>query len=352
MEEAKTQIEAQSVPPTPVALARAERTSVQAWQALDWTQERIDLARKQVAPPTATEGEFKFFLEWCQQTGLNPFVKQAYLIERWDAASGNKRHEPMAAEAGFAARADALPDFRGMKSGVVYAGDMFGINEETQTVVHEWDLASRMKHGSKVLGAWAHATREGRVVEISWVTVESRIQLKKDGQPNVFWKKDPGGQVRKCARADQYRRAYPNIFAGWYDPAENIDDEREINAPPPAPKTPTGKSDALRERLKKQAQTVDAAKATPPPAKAGPPPLDCVRFGPFKGTLIADVPTADLDAANQQANRELGNAKGTEPWVVTVKEGIAAITAELEKREHAQPDPDPTNSSEPTPPTV
>lgn len=334
---------------TPSALALApQRTSIQAWQALDWTQERIDLARKQVAPPTATEGEFKFFLEWCQQTGLNPFVKQAFLIERWDANSGSKRHEPMAAEAGFAARADALPDFRGMKSGVVYLGDTFGIDEASQTIVHEWDLATRAKNGNKVIGAWAHAKREGRDIEISWVTVESRIQLKKDGTPNVFWKKDPAGQVRKCARADQYRRAYPNIFAGWYDPAENIDEEREVNAPPAAPTKPTAKSDALRERLKNQAKTVDAPKATPPSKgeKAGPPPIDCVRFGPFKGTAIADVPTPDLEAAVSEANRQLANATGKEPWCQSVREGINAISAELDKREHAQTDPDPANAGD------
>lgn len=347
--EAKQQPEAQSSPPTKtVALSRAERTSVQAWQALDWTQERIDLARKQVAPPTATEAEFKFFLEWCQQTGLNPFVKQAYLIERYDSQSNTKKHEPMAAEAGFAARADALPDFRGMKSGVVFVGDQFGIDEETQTVVHQWDIATRIKNGNKVLGAWAHATREGRLVEISWVTVESRIQKKRDGTPNVFWLRDPAGQIRKCARADQYRRAYPNIFAGWYDPAESIDEEREVNAPPPAPTKPTGKSDALRERLKKQAQTVDAAKASPPQGtKAGPPPVDCVRFGPFKGTLIADVATADLEAANVTANQQLVAASGKEAWVPSVREGIAAIAAELERRGLAAPADD-TQHDEPT----
>lgn len=344
-----------------LASRRIGTTAVSPWQSMDWTPERKALLQKQLCPPTATALEFEYYFDWCRQTGLNPFVKQCYLIERWDTVSNTKRHEPMVAEAGFAARADALPDFRGMKSGVVYAGDIFGIDEEAGKVVHEWDLATRAKAGNKVLGAWAQGFRDGRVCEITWLTLETRIQMKKataqgPAAPTIFWARDSPGQIRKCARADQYRRLYPNIFAGWYEPAEAREEEMEVNpAPTAAPAKPTGKSDALKDRLKRAAaQTVDAkaeTKAdTKPTSKA--PPIDCVRFGPHKGTLISDVSTIDLEAAISEANRGLANATGKEPWVQSVKEGIAAITAELERREANPPSVDdvlPRDENEPQP---
>lgn len=221
------------------AMVVDQRTqSVSRWSPTVWDADRIALARKAVTPPTATKEEFEFFIAWCRRTGLDPFVKQAYLIKRWDAQSNTERHEPMAAEQGMAARADAEPDYRGMRSGVVYAGDKFSVDEEAQKVIHTWSPEERAKAGMKILGAWAHGKREGREVEITYVTLESRIARKKDGSVTKFWATDPAGQLRKCARADQYRRLYPNLFASVYLTAEleNLD-ERDVTPPRSVPST-------------------------------------------------------------------------------------------------------------------
>lgn len=317
------------------------------WQPLEFTTERLELMKKAICPPTATEGEFRFFVEWCRQTGLNPFLKQAYLVERYDSQTNTKKHDPMVAEAGFAARADALEDFGGMRSGVVYAGDEFMIDEVTQEITHRWSIEARSKHGTKVLGAWAHATRAGRVVEITWLTIESRIQRKKDGSATRFWHVDPAGQLRKCARADQYRRAFPNIFAGWYDPAETRDGEEvEVNAPPAPSRAPDAKTDALKARLGVSrvvdAKTVSDAKPsdakapnpTPPKGSSATtaPPLDQLRFGPNKGRPISDATTLELEEALNLAHAQLAQATGKEPWVKSVREGVDAIDAEIERR--------------------
>jgi phage recombination protein Bet len=314
-------------------------TAVSEWKPVEWNAERIDLARKTYAA-TATKEEFEFFIEWCRQTGLNPFLKQAFLIPRRQKIGDKwaEKHEPLAAEAGMAARADSMPDFRGMKAAVVYAGDTFGIDEVSQTIVHEWTLAERAKHGNRVVGAWAHAKREGREIEITYLTLESRIGKTSEGQATKFWATDPAGQLKKCARADQWRRAYPAIFNGVYIQEEMDRDEYEVNsAPVPTVVRPNGKSEALKERIKKAAnQTVDASKAAPKKeAKqtTATIPIDCVRFGPFKGTLIKDVGSADLEEAIKEANRGLAQATGKEAWVGPVKEGIKAISDELDRRE-------------------
>ena len=334
-----------------------ERSAVAPWQPLEFTDERLALMRKAITPPTATAEEFSFFVEWCRQTGLNPFLKQAYLIERRAKVNNAwiSKHDPMVAEAGFAARADALPDFGGMRSGVVYAGDEFMIDEVTQEITHRWSIEARAKAGNKVLGAWAHAVRYGRVVEITWLTLESRIQKSSEGVATKFWASDPAGQIRKCARADQYRRAYPNVFANWYDVAEARDTEVEVNAAPTAPVAAPGdrqaKSAALKTRL--GVKTVDAAPASAPAeakaaaskpadgkaAEAKPksevPPIEEIRFGPHKRKLIADATTIELEESLVVAHEQLAACTGKEAWVPTVREGVDAIDAEIERREGA-----------------
>ena len=343
------------------ALDRLRNEARPVWEAFVWTPERIELARKTVCPPTATPDEFAFFLEWCGQTGLNPFLKQAFLIERWDAANNSKRHEPMAAEAGFAARADALPDFGGIESGVVYAGDDFGIDEAKQEIRHVWSAAERAKNGNKVLGAWARATRVGRKVEISYVTFDSRAGKKRDGTLTKFWATDPAGQLRKCARADQYRRAYPNIFAGVYDVAESaVLDEGEIDVTPRppgiAPSAGETKTSALTDFLKRTASTSKAAatvtvkpstsspapKASPPKgAKSSAPPITALRFGPSKGKPLSEASVDELEAAAALAREQVAKASGSEGWLSGTVEGIQAIVDELAARSRALDESEP-----------
>jgi phage recombination protein Bet len=323
------------------------------WEAPTWDAERTDLLRKTLVPPTASALEFEFYLAWCKRTGLDPFLKQAYLVERWDAQNNTKKHEPMAAEAGMAARADAMPDFGGMKSGVVYAGDEFMIDEITQEITHRWSAEARAKQGGKVLGAWAHGKRTGRVVEITYVTFESRCGRKKDGSLTKFWLTDPAGQIRKCARADQYRRLFPNIFAGVYAEEEKAMFEHERDVTPTALDAgdKQAKSKALAEKLgvkkveasKLGAPAHDAVTGEVTPQKTAAPPIDCVRFGPVKGKRIADCTTAELSEAVDVAQKALAQATGKEPWCASVHEGLKAVHAEVDRRldaaSEAMPEP-------------
>ena len=270
--EAEATTVVQPHPTTNAQLATVTRAMPSKWVEVEWTADRIALAKKAVCPPTATDAEFEFFIAWCKRTGLDPFIKQAYLVERWDTVSNIKRHEPMAAEAGMAARADAQPDFLGMRSGVVYAGDEFILDEDTQTIVHRWTPELRAKGGNRVLGAWAHGRRIGREVEITYLTLESRIGKKRDGTVTQFWARDPAGQLRKCARADQYRRLYPNLFSGVYIEGEILD-EREVDITPPSTQAADHKQ-ALRasvaERLKATAAPPASAPSTRAPAPTPP----------------------------------------------------------------------------------
>lgn len=311
------------------ALASTSRaTTVLPWRKLEWSEELKQTLRKAIAPPSASDAEVDYFRLWCERTGLDPFVKQAYLVERYDSVSNTKKHEPMAAEAGMAALADSMPDFRGMRSGVVYAGDEFIIDEETQMVHHRWNPAERAKNKMQIIGAWAHGKRDGRETEITYLTLDSRIARKRDGTPTKFWATDPAGQLRKCARADQYRRLYPNLFAGAYVEGELRDDaiEVEVNE---APKSAKSGNASLKEKL--GVKPIDST-ATVLPVASSAPPIDCLRFGPSKGKKLTECTDAELTAAHAVATEQLSKATGKEKWFQNVKEGIDAVDAEVERR--------------------
>lgn len=324
--------------PAPANLATAKPIDRLAPKAIEWTEARIDLLRKQVCPPSASREEFELFLEWCRMTGLNPFIQQAYLIPRRQKVGEKwvEKHQPLAAIGGMRALVDLQPDYEGFEGGAVYAGDRFGANQKTGELIHEWDLESRLARGWKVIGAWGHAKRRGRVTKLVFLPIESRIQ------DSPFWRNDPSGQIAKCAEAAAYRECYPNALAGVFLSEEWRDDgaPAEIDVTPPAVST-TSKTSALRERVEAAAKAAtEAVEAKKKPAAAKPAdkpagpvtlPIEQIRFGKFKGKLIADLSTIELDATLAEA--ETLRPKITGQWVTPFNEGVAAIQNEIALRE-------------------
>lgn len=358
-------------------MSATEQAAIQKFQGNTpnlWDDARIALARKAVTPPTATEDEFLFFIEWNRRTGLDPFIKQSYLVERRSKVPGSKdqwttKHEPLAAEAGMAALADAQADYGGIKGAIVYAGDVFDVDENEQVITHKWNLADRAKNANKVVGAWAHAKRKGRTVQIVYLPIESRMQTKKDYNsgkevPTQFWSKDPGGMILKCARALSYRLAYPNIFSGVFI-REEIRDEEEVETleaqTPPA--TPPGATRTVALLAKVQQQVAPAPAATqtveqvPVQTVAETKPVEVVKddpaeaahtesldqreeaeigpllaFGKMKGTPISALDAEQLAGCIVFATEKIKTAKPTDNWVVPLRANLAALLTEEQKR--------------------
>lgn len=329
-----------------------------------WTEQQRNLIRKTVCPPNTTDLEFEFFSAFCAQTGLNPLLKQAWLIPRKQKNPITEKYEekmePQVAEIGMRARADSMPDYRGIEGDSVYEGDEFLVDASAGVVIHKYSTQARAKAGNKLLGAWARVEREGRRPSLAYLTFNSRSQT------SPFWTKDPQGQIAKCARAHVLRLAYPNVFAGAYI-AEEMNREIEINDPPvqqqsasateeleqrlrarlkvvkvePTPlgsdttqtvATPAEKEQAIADALNSAAK---AAAATVMEKKSTQPPITHLRFGPAKGTALADASTIELEEALEVARKNVANLKEgeTPKWLAGTLEGIAAAEAEIEKRD-------------------
>lgn len=337
---------------TAIATARTIEVDRFLPKALEWTPERVALLKGQVCPPTATQGEFELFLDWCKATGLNPFIQQAYLIERSVNVGGTyvKKHQPQAAIGGFRALADLQPDFEGGHGGAVYAGDKFAVNQQTAEVVHEWDTDSRIAKGMRVIGAWWHVLRRGRVTRVVFLELGSRVQTTKEGKPTKFWATDPAGMITKCAEAAAFREAFPSLFSGVFL-AEEVREEY------PAPEVSgvvsgSTATDALKDRIAKSAAGSSGhGPSRVKPLGADPVlPLAFVRFGAHKGTRIADLSGVELDAVLEEAKalrpKVRGNASTGEPWLLLFDEGVSAVAAEIAQRRN-ETAPTPTPAPEP-----
>lgn len=326
-------------------LATTEQASVVAWEPPRWTDERIALAKKHVCPVTATDAEFEYFIAWSKRTGLDPFVKQSYLIERSAKVNGNwvTKHEPMAAEAGMAARADVLPDFRGMAGGTVYEGDDFEIkttDDGSQVVTHQWSLKARKAAGDKLLGAWAHIKRAGRIVHPTFLTFESRVPRDREGKvSSPFWRGEKGPeQLLKCCRAAQYRLGFPNIFAGVFIEGEVDDLAEEAERLERSEAAPAGSSatDTLAAKVRAR---VAAAAAAQKPANSNTTavqPPDVLTFGEKKG-LPKGKRIAELTSDELREAIDLGDASvkesPTASWVPVVSACVEALRKEQATRE-------------------
>lgn len=381
-----------------------------------WTKEQRDLIRKTICPPNTTDLEFEFFVTWCAQTGLNPMLKQAWLVPRKQKNPANGRYEekmePQVAEIGMRARADELPDYRGIKGDAVYEGDEFMVDADAGTIIHKWSLSARKAAGNKLLGAWARVARENREPSLVFVTLESRIQTYYDFESKAqvvtpFWKKDPAGQIAKCARAAALRLAYPNVFAGQFIEGETRE-EIEVN-PPPTPPAGASASEDLEARLrgrlkvlkvdpvpledvpwsetekpaekqpekvpvesaekdlsqavkkaadeamkavdekKKKAEKVDEEKKTEK-KKRTDLPITHLRFGKAAGTLLTDCSTVEIEEALDLAKKGIAGLGNEKPaWLAATLEGITAAEAEIARRRTQDDSTDAESEAPPEP---
>lgn len=306
---------------------------------VEWTEQRVELLKRTITPRECTDDEFQLFLEQCKHTGLNPFLKQAYMIERKQNvkdARGNwtevKRFEFQAAEIGMAARANQFPDFRGMKGAAVFEKDIFEMDHAEGTVVHK---SAPTKMRGQLLGAWAHATRERHDIPITWLDLSSRIQTTRDGKVTRFWATMPDGQIAKCARAEQYRLAYPQIFSGVYIPEEMPNESGGPTEPPPT-KTPakaSSRTAEVKEQLSRQVKPKGKAPAklvqnTPSTQTAQ---ILAIGIGKRAGAVIAEMPVEDLTAAIYERTSFVSkNPKHKD--VPTLKAELGALQAEATRR--------------------
>lgn len=159
-----------------------------------------------------TDQEVMMFLSLCKYQGINPFLREAYLIKY-----GTQPATIVTGKETFLKRAMRNPAYQGHEAGVVVLLKDGLIDNRKGTVVLE---------GEKLLGGWAMVHIKGWQVPLLLTVDFNEYCLRKaDGTPMSNWASKPATMIRKVALVQALREAFPEDLGGMYAPEERAVDE-------------------------------------------------------------------------------------------------------------------------------
>jgi len=155
----------------------------------------------------ATDEEAYVFLQLCKARGLNPFLKEAYLI-KYDHVNPATM---VVGKDAFMKRAETHIEYDGFEAGIIVEyNDSSGFS-----IVDENRVGTFLREGETLLGGWAKVYRKDhtRPVEIT-------VSMKEFNTGKSSWKKMPATMIRKVALVQALREAFPSELSGMYDSSE------------------------------------------------------------------------------------------------------------------------------------
>lgn len=161
--------------------------------------------------PKATDKECVTFGYLCKANGLNPWLRDAYLIKYSD----NEPATMVVGKDAYSKRAEACPAYDGTEAGItVY-------NTNTQTIEHREGAAYYPAFGEQLIGGWAKVYRKDRSrPQYEEVALDEYLGKKKSGEVTAMWQTKPGTMIRKVALVHALREAFPLNVQGMYDEDE------------------------------------------------------------------------------------------------------------------------------------
>lgn len=165
-----------------------------------------------------SDAEAYMFLSLCKYQGLNPFLRDAYLVKY-----GSNPATMIVGKDAFVKKAQKNPKYQGMRSGIVV------MTEDGKIENREGEIYTE---NERLLGGWAEVNIDGFVnPQFTSVNFNEYVQLK-DGKPNSMWASKGATMIRKVAVAHVLRENFPFDLSGCYTADEMGMSEAEINAAP------------------------------------------------------------------------------------------------------------------------
>jgi len=214
---------------------------------------------RQYLVPSGTavsDQEVKLFLELCKYQGLNPFLREVYLVKYGDYPASMVTGKEV-----FTKRAMSNPKFAGLTAGITVVG------RENKLYRREGSL---LLTGESLIGGWAKVhIKEYAVPFFEEVSLAEYEGKKKDGTKTGMWATKPATMIRKVAIVHALREAFPEQFEGLYS-------QEEINTIDSS-KLPTGEvhtddvDDSEQDEVPDNANPDEPAPPVAPVAPVPPP---------------------------------------------------------------------------------
>lgn len=197
------------------------------------------------SPENVTEQELMMFMSLCKYQGLNPFVRDAYLIKY-----GSQPATIVVGKGALEKRAQRTDRYKGFEAGIIVRAEDGHIENRTGTFYLPEE---------ELVGGWAKIYVDGftKPVEVA-VSMQEYIGRKKDGTVNSQWATKPATMIRKVAKAQALREAFPDDMACMYEAEEFGMDYSDM------PSAPVDTSAPAPEPVYVDAQPVQDYPAPPP----------------------------------------------------------------------------------------
>lgn len=152
-------------------------------------------------PAKVTDQEVMMFIRMCQYQGLNPFLHEAYLVKY-----GNNPAQIVTGKGALEKRAARCERYRGFEAGIIVRrpdGDL------------EWRTGTFYLQEEQLVGGWARVYVDGFTHP-----VEAAVSFREYNTGRSVWTQKPATMIRKVAKSQALREAFPEAMQGMYEAEE------------------------------------------------------------------------------------------------------------------------------------
>lgn len=170
---------------------------------------------------TVTDQDLTQFISICKYNELNPFLNEAYLVK-----FGNQPAQMIVSREALMKRAEAHPQYAGIKGGIIV---------QTKEGAIEKRIGTFHLKEETLVGGWAEVYRKDRDFP-----TEATVSFWEYDKKQSTWNEKPGTMIAKVAKVQALREAFPSQLGAMYTQEEvrevedapyiEVENEMEANA--------------------------------------------------------------------------------------------------------------------------